>query len=408
MPTTTEPRISENGRDGRKLAGASPSPGIQALRELAASFAFDQIDRRAAAGMNAVWGGSTWEAPLIYACDTVPIAMSELWREGSREAEAAGERELQIPSEFCSMIKVVAGRLHLRTSRNIRRIIHFGGGCEPMGLAVEMMKREGYDVHCIEGVHAFHQSDKRPETIHILVHEFERVARWLTGKGVDQDRLGEELRKKNVLLSKLRRILELRKTNPLYLTAVPTVQLLNGSSHCYGNPGEYLRVLDLLIGELEGELAMARLPPADRYIPLVLAGGAVSPSILHVIEESKGAILGWILVGTVDYREDLPPLESLAHYLLDAQARGELGEGAGSSATFRRYRIEALVRETGAKGVISTAVTGCPYASIVQQMERTHFKNLGVAFIGLETNVHKERPSEEQIMRVRTFMEMIN
>ena len=53
------------------------------------------------------------------------------------------------------MIKVVAGRLHLRTSQNIRRIIHFGGGCEPMGLAIEMMKREGYDVHCIEGVHAF-------------------------------------------------------------------------------------------------------------------------------------------------------------------------------------------------------------------------------------------------------------
>ena len=355
--------------------------------------------------MKAVWGGSTWEAPLIYACDTVPIAMAELWREKSREAESVGERELQIPSEFCSMIKVVAGRLHLRTSKNIRRIIHFGGGCEPMGLAIEMMKREGYDVLCIESVHAFHEADKRPETIRILVDEFERIAKWLTGKDVNQDRLGEELRKKNVLLSKLRRVLELRKSNPLYLTSVPTVQLLNGSSHCYGDPAEYVRVIDLLIGELE---VAATLPTADRYIPLVLAGGAVSPSILNVIEESKGAILGWILVGTVDYREDIPPLESLAHYLLDAQARGELGEGAGASATFRRYRIEALVRETGAKGVISTAVTGCPYASIVQQMERTHFKNLGVSFIGLETNVHKERPSEEQIMRVRTFMEMLN
>ena len=164
-----------------------------------------------------------------------------------------------------------------------------------------------------------------------MVHEFERIAKWLTGKGVDQDRLGEELRKKNVLLSKLRRVLELRKSNPLYLTSVPTVQLLNGSSHCYGNPAQYLRVIDLLIRELE---VAATLPSADRYIPLVLAGGAVSPSILHVIEESKGAILGWILVGTVDYRDDIAPLESLAHYLLDAQARGELGEGAGASATF--------------------------------------------------------------------------
>jgi benzoyl-CoA reductase/2-hydroxyglutaryl-CoA dehydratase subunit BcrC/BadD/HgdB len=405
MATITELSVSAKRRDWRIAPEASPSPGIQALRDLVKSFSFDRIEHRAAEGLKAVWGGSTWEAPLIYACDTVPIAMAELWREKSREAESVGERALQIPSEFCSMIKVVAGRLHLRTSQNIRRIIHFVGGCEPMGLAIEMMKREGYDVHCIESVHAFHEADKRPETIRILVDEFERIAKWLTGKGVDQNRLGEELRKKNVLLSKLRRVLELRRSNPLYLTSVPTVQLLNGSSHCYGNPEEYLRVIDLLIAELE---VAGRLPTPERYIPLVLAGGAVSPSILNVIEESNGAILGWILVGTVDYREDIPPLESLAHYLLDAQARGELGEGAGASATFRRYRIEALVRETGAKGVISTAVTGCPYASIVQQMERTHFKNLGVSFIGLETNVHKERPSEEQIMRVRTFMEMLN
>ena len=388
-------------------AGASapsPTPGLKALQELVASFSFDQIERRAEAGLQAVWGGATWEAPLIYACDTVPIAMAELWRERSREAEAVGESELQIPSEFCSMVKVVAGRLHLRTAKTIRRILHFGGGCEPIGMVLEMLRRKGYDVLTIESVHAFRAEDKRPEVLRILSEEFERIAQWLTGKPVDRDRLAEELHKKNRLLGKLRKLLDLRKSAPLSLTSVPTSQLLNGSSHCYGNPQKYLRVLDLLIAELE----IASLsPPQDRFVPLVLAGGAVSPSILQVIEESRGAILGWILVGTVDYREDVPPLESLAHYLLDAQARGELGEGAGASATFRRHRIESLVSETASKGVVSTATTGCPYASIVQQMERTHFKKLGVPFIGLETNVHKERPSEEQIMRVRTFMEML-
>ena len=381
------------------------SPGQTALQNLVASFSFDQIERRAEAGLQAVWGGSTWEAPLIYSCDTVPIAMAELWRERSREAEAVGESELQIPSEFCSMVKVVAGRLHLRTAKTIRRILHFGGGCEPIGMVLEMMRRKGYDVLTIEGVHAFRAEDKRPEVLRILSEEFERIAQWLTGKPVDQDRLSEELRKKNRLLGKLRKLLDLRKSAPLYLSSVPTSQLLNGSSHCYGNPLEYLRVLDLLIGELE---LAALSSDQGAFVPLVLAGGAVSPSILQVIEESKGAILGWILVGTVDYREDVSPLESLAHYLLDAQARGELGEGAGASATYRRHRIESLVTETASKGVISTATTGCPYASIVQQMERTHFKQLGVPFIGLETNVHKERPSEEQIMRVRTFMEMLH
>ena len=96
MPTITESSVSAKRRDGQIAVEAPPSPGIQALRDLVASFS-RQIERRAAEGLKAVWGGSTWEAPLIYACDTVPIAMAELWRERSREAESVGERELRFP-----------------------------------------------------------------------------------------------------------------------------------------------------------------------------------------------------------------------------------------------------------------------------------------------------------------------
>ena len=402
----TQPNIAPRPRATPKAPSPrTVTPGMVALQSLVSRFSFNDIERRAKEGLKAVWGGASWEAPLIYACDTVPIAMAELWRSQSREAEAVGERELQIPAEFCSMVKVVAGRLRLRTSDNIRKIIHFGGGCEPMNQVIEMMRRDGYDVYSIESLAAFHEREKRPEMIELLVSEFQRLARWLTGKPVDEQRLARELEKKNALLAKLRRVLELRRRNPLHLPSVPTVQLLNGSSHCYGDPVEYVRVLDELTGELERAPVLG---PSEGYVPLVLAGGAVSPTILEVVEESQGAIVGWIVVGTVDYRTDVPPLEALAHYLLDAQARGELGEGAGSSATYRRNRIEALVRETQSRGVISTAVTGCPYASIVQQMERNHFKKLGIPLIALETNVHRERPSEEQIMRIRTFMEMLS
>jgi len=54
---------------------------------------------------------------------------------------------------------------------------------------------------------------------------------------------------------------------------IERLAFLNGSSHCYGNPAEYLRVIDLLIGELE---VAATLPTPERYIPLVLAGVACS------------------------------------------------------------------------------------------------------------------------------------
>ena len=46
--------------------------------------------------------------------------------------------------------------------------------------------------------------------------------------------------------------------------------------------------------------------------------------------------------------------------------------------------------------------------SIVQQFERTHFKKLGIPTVTLESTVHKEPPTEKQIMKVKTFIEMLS
>ena len=381
------------------------SPGILALQNLVENYSFYQVEEQAKAGLPAIWGGAAWESPLIYACGVTPVSIAELWREESREAEEVGENEMQIPGEFCSMIKVMAGRLKLRGTSTINKILYFGSTCEPHSSSYEHAARIGYNVHCIEAVTAFRSKDKRPEVISFLANEMQKVAIWLTGKEVDQDRLAEEIRKRNVILRKLKTITDLRLKAPLYLGAVPTNQLLQGSSHSFGRYDEYIRTLDLLIGELE---VAATKPTDQHYIPLVMAGGGVGgPGMFNVIEESQGAILGWLVVGTGEYREDVPPLEAIAHYVLDAQAKGELGEGAGTSATLRRHRIEELATSIGARGIITSAITGCPYGSIVQQMEREHFKKLGIPIIQLEGTVHRGRPTEEQIMRVRTFVEMI-
>jgi benzoyl-CoA reductase/2-hydroxyglutaryl-CoA dehydratase subunit BcrC/BadD/HgdB len=44
----------------------------------------------------------------------------------------------------------------------------------------------------------------------------------------------------------------------------------------------------------------------------------------------------------------------------------------------------------------------------MQQLERDHFKQLGIPLIALETDVHREPPTEEQIMRVKAFIEMLS
>jgi benzoyl-CoA reductase/2-hydroxyglutaryl-CoA dehydratase subunit BcrC/BadD/HgdB len=193
------------------------------------------------------------------------------------------------------------------------------------------------------------------------------------------------------------------------LASIPTLQVLLGSVHYFGNPEQFEAVLDQLTEELEE----AAKTPTDRpYIPLVLAGligGVVGGSaLLDAIDEANGVILGWVLTSTSDFREDIPPLEAIAHYLFDAQVKGELGEGAGASATYRRVRVEELVHETKARGIISAFVTGCPYGSVVQGLEREHFKRLGVPMVALETTVHDQPPTEEQITKVKTFLEVLS
>jgi benzoyl-CoA reductase/2-hydroxyglutaryl-CoA dehydratase subunit BcrC/BadD/HgdB len=379
---------------------------VEALEEMSRRYTLENTEALVAEGkVSAVWGGSSWEAPLVYACGHVPIGFAELWRHGSKEAEAVGENVFQVPPEFCSMIKAIIGRLHLRRESRIKKILFFGGYCEP-AIVFELAKKDGYELFTIEGLTAFKEEEKRPEVIAFLVKELERTAVWLTGKPVDQDRLRAQIQLKNRVLGKIRRILELRLKAPFHLTAIPTMRVMAGSNHFFGNAERYLEVLDLLIRELQ---AATRVAEERSYIPLILAGGAMGgPGLINAIEESNGVIVGWIMTSTTDYREDVPPLEALAHYLFDSQRKGELGEGAGTSCTNRRVKVEELVHQTGARGIISSFTGGCPYGSIVQQFERTYFKKIGIPTVALESTVHKEPPTEEQIMKVKTFIEMLS
>lgn len=346
---------------------------------------------------------------MLYACDILPITINELWREGSHEAESIGEARFHIPAEYCSMIKVVLGRLRLLKDQPVKRIIHFGGACEPISIAIELTRKDGYEVFCIEGVTSFTDNAKRNAGMTaLLTAELDRLARWLTGKSVDEKRLRAEIVRKNRITKKVRRVIDLRVQHPKHMPSLSALQVMAGSSHYYGQPERYEQALDQLIAEL------ASLPPATERrtaIPLVFAGGgAAGLEVFEAIEQSNGVVLGWVTFHSLDreYREDSPPLEAIAHYLIEAQQAGELGELGGAPALPRRHRIEEEIRKTGARGVIASGVTGCPYNSIVQQVEREHFKKLGIPLIALETSVHREPSTEEQLIKLKTFVEMLN
>ena len=393
------------GARRRKAVAHAESAGLAALDAITRNYSLEKLYAQADAGHQVIWGGRSWESPLIFACDTIPVAHDQLWATDSRKSEAIAEDLFQVPTEFCSMIKAMLGRLHSDHEKKIKRILHFGAGCEPINAVLEMVRRDGYDVHTIDTVSAFRPNEKRDHCISFLVHELQRVSQWLTGKPADEDRVAEEIRRKNGVIRRVRRLMELRARHPLYVPAGRTRQIFMGSMHGFGDLNAFGAALDLLIAELEG-LNDTELPP--NHIPLVVAGGIGNQRILDAIEESNGVIVAWVVNGSYEYREDVPPLESIAHYVLDAQGRGDLGEAVGTSVSYRRILVEEAVRQSGARGIVSSSVTGCPYASLMQQMERDYFSALGIPLIALETDVHREPPTEEQITRIKAFMEMLS
>ena len=231
-----------NFRNGRQAEITSQA--IPALAELAKGYTFEEIERQVAQGKSAIWGGASWEAPLIRACDTIPIGIYELWREDSLHAEAVSENHFQIPGEFCSMIKAMVGRLHLKKNDPIKRILVFGSTCEPIGISLEHARHDGYDIFTIDAATAFKPEERREVLVNFLVKELEKVAIWLTGKPVDEEKVRAEIKLKNQVSRKIRRILNLRFQNPFFLPSLPTLQVLFGSLQYYGDPKRFNAILD--------------------------------------------------------------------------------------------------------------------------------------------------------------------
>jgi benzoyl-CoA reductase/2-hydroxyglutaryl-CoA dehydratase subunit BcrC/BadD/HgdB len=424
MPTTTAPiseaAFAEAGAytPGVKRHGSYVQPDLYEAREekpfsktvvelgdLARSWNLERIEQLARDGRRAIWGGSAWDSPLLRATDTIGAGIMELWRKDSKRSEQIAESEFQIPSEFCSMIKTMIGRWSLKKEDPIRRILGFSSGCEPIGMVLEHARNEGYEVYTIEGATAFKVGERRDATVKFLANELRKASVWLQGKPVDEDRLAEEIHIKNEALRKVARILDLRLKRPFDIGSLPVMWLLGGTSSFFGNQKKFLEILDRLVAEMEEAV---KTPETRPFLPLILAGGPPGGlSFFQLLENAGAVIVGLVLLGTSLYLEDVPPLESLAHYLFESQLRGELGEATGASALLRRRGIEALIEKTGAKGLISSAITACPYASLVQQLERNYFRKKGFPIVALEHSVHNEPATEEQTMKVKAFLEQL-
>jgi benzoyl-CoA reductase/2-hydroxyglutaryl-CoA dehydratase subunit BcrC/BadD/HgdB len=224
---------------------------------------------------------------------------------------------------------------------------------------------------------------------------------WLTGsREIDAGRLLTEILRKNRLITKVKRILELRLKHPFYLKSLPTILLLNiGLTNYFGKPDEFEEVVNELLAELEARpVNQAEL---DRVIPLVWAGGTGQEfGIYEAIDQAGGSLLGLRTVPIRPYREDVPPVEALVRFLYDNQN--------GGAAVYSREIIEGEIAKVGARGLVLYGYIGCSFASVDREMWRNYFHQKGIPSINLEGSYQTGAPTGQLMTRVKAFIEMLS
>ncbi len=378
------------------------SPAIGKLLDLSASYIYD-AEQAYQAGQNAIWcRASAWEVPLLYSLDTIPAVFSEMGRLSDREAMQIAEDYYQFPVETCSMVKCTVGQWHKRRGSSIKRILGTSSACEPYNMAYEVMKQEGYDVYCIESIYrAPGVAGRRLDQLKkFFVEQIYGVTEWLTGQRyINEEKLKVEVARKNRLIDKIKRILDLRVQHPFYIRSLPTILLLNiGLSTYFGKPAEFEATVDLLIQEL----ATAPVDPADlkRVIPLVWGYGTGQEfGIYEAIDQAGGALLGLRNVPLKKYREDVPPVEALVHYIYDNHAAG--------AGTYMRELIEQQLDKIKARGLLLYGYIGCSFSSVDKELFREYFRQKGIPSISLEGSYQVGPPTGQVLTRIKAFIEML-
>lgn len=377
------------------------SKGIDKLFDLALNYVYD-AEKAARAGKTVVWTPGFTEGPFVYACDAIPLAFTEAGRIGTPEVLSIADDYFQVPRETCPMIKVNIAEWHERKNSPVKKILACSADCEPFSIMVDIMRQEGYDVKFIDTAYRPPRMDdeRYQELEDFYCREYREVARWISGKNIDESKLHFELKRRNRIAKKLRRFLELRIAHPTYIKSFPTMYIVTSCLYFFGKPDEYEEMLDILIEEME---ALKPNEFNEKLVPLVWSGSRGQEyGIYKAVDEAGGALLGWMctMPFETDFAEDIDPVRALVRYKLGGQSAG--------ATTFRCADVEAQVKKVNAKGIISYGYVGCSYSGIDRELQREYFKKRGIPSITLDGTYQVGPASGQVITRIRAFIEMLS
>jgi benzoyl-CoA reductase/2-hydroxyglutaryl-CoA dehydratase subunit BcrC/BadD/HgdB len=357
----------------------------------------NRLDRKAA------WTQGVFEAPLFYACDTVPMSAIDLGRLSSRNSVQVAEEIFDLPKETCSMISVLLGEWHVRQNSSVKKVVAFNNACEPFNMGYELIRNHGYEVFRVEGAirPKLNHDGRFEHVIDFLADELGDLAIWLTGKKLDEHKMSLEIKRMNRILAKVRNIMDLRLKNPLYMKSLPTMFMLMGSGHYFGKPAAFEEVLDRLIDELKNADVVESA--FGKVIPLTWIGArGLEFGVYKAVDDCGGALLSWFTPNPYDknWREDVPPLESMARYILDYFLVG--------SPVHQIKGIERMIEQSSSKGIFFYHYVGCAFGGIHVEIFRDYFRKIGIPSIGLDGCFQVGAPSGQLLTRVRAFIEMFS
>ena len=375
------------------------SPAMQKLFDMAGGY-LTYAEKYAAAGGTAVFVMGLWQA-LIYACNAIPIPYTEIWTRDIYKAVDLAENYYDVPAETCSMVKASLGDWHMRVGGPIKKLFGMGSSCEPYNMALELLRNEGYEVFVMDSVFRASKADggRYELLLDFFIKQIQAFAEFLTdGQPVDEQRLSYEIKRRNKILRKYQYIIKERFRLPFYVKSFGIMCLQDGVTSYFGRPGAFEAIMDELIAEMDN--CPTNTADLERVIPLVWAGGwGQNSGILEVLDDSNAAILGAVSAMSKLYNEELPPLESLARFVLDGQTAG--------AVMYLRQSIEEHLKQANGQGIVLYGFTGCSLETVSRELNKKYFQEKGVPCISLEGTFQPDLSIGQTQTRVRAFLELL-
>lgn len=377
----------------------SYSPSIKKLIDLSVSY-IPYVEQANRNGIPHVWyeGGSIYA--YLWGLGVVPVLFVELFRYGGEKGIAFSEEEFQIPAESCAMSQAMIGDFYLKRDSTIKRVVISSAGCEPLISGFEFVRKFGYDIFMVDGGYLPSDQKRFDNRKKFCAEEMKRIAKWATGKPINENQLRQEQIRFNRIQGKIREIVALRRQHNTYIRSVPMTLLFCGNGNYFGRPEEYEEALDGILSELKSLKPGEHAGASAKLGWIGMRGGL---NVMNSIDESGATVDLWYTAGYYDkdYNLKLEPFEAAVDYVMGDRYYG--GTTADKCA-----RIEEMTKECGVKGLFLYTQLGCSFGQVEEELERMYFQKRGVASLTIAATYEEGSASGQLDTRIKAFVEMLS